>query len=90
MIGMNVEEMIRAAGGLDEDGSLRLPQVLWSLLEGAPAAFVYASDRKTVLGEIRIGPGGAAVYHPQGEGYVLLSTEELEELLLRSGTPVAV
>jgi hypothetical protein len=78
---MNAEELIAAAGGLDETGTLRLPQTLWRLLEGAPCARVLAADRKTVLGEIRLTPNGAAVYHCEGEGYSLLSPEELEELL---------
>jgi hypothetical protein len=72
---MNAEELIAAAGGLDEDGTLRLPQTLWALLEGAPSAQVLASDRKTVVGEIRMAPNGAGVYHCEGEPYSLLSPE---------------
>jgi hypothetical protein len=81
MFTMNVHELLAAAGGLDEEGAVRLPQVLWNLLEGAPAAYVYAADRRTVVAEIRLAPGGTAVYHPADEGYTLLSPEELEELL---------
>ncbi len=88
MFTMNAEELIRTAGGLDEEGSLRLPEILWSLLEGAPSARVLASDRTTVVGEIRMAPNGAAVYHCEGEGYSLLSPEELEELL--RAVPVGV
>ncbi|MBN1528568.1 MAG: hypothetical protein JW895_05875 [Thermoleophilaceae bacterium] len=88
MFTMNAEELIRAAGGLDEDGTLRLPETLWSLLAGAPAARVFAADRRTVVGEIRMAPNGAAVYHCAGEGYSLLSPEELEELL--RAVPVGV
>jgi hypothetical protein len=85
---MNVDELIQAAGGLDEEGSLRLPQVLWDLLEDAPRAFLFAADRKTVLGQIRMVPAGAAVYHVDGEGYSLLNPEELEDLL--RSAPIAV
>jgi hypothetical protein len=81
MFTMNAEELIAAAGGLDEEGALRLPQTLWRLLDGASSARVLGADRQTVVGEIRMTPGGAAVYHCQGEGYSLLSPEELEELL---------
>ena len=88
MFTMNAEELIRAAGGLDEEGTLRLPQTLWALLEGAPAAHVLAADRKTIVGEIRMAPNGAGVYHCDGEGFTLLSPEELEELL--RAVPVGV
>ena len=88
MFTMNAEELIAAAGGLDEKGTLRLPQTLWNLLEGTPSARVLAADRKTVVGEIRLAPNGAAVYHCQSEGYGLLSPEELEELL--RAVPVGV
>jgi hypothetical protein len=81
MYAMNAEELIAAAGGLDEEGTLRLPQTLWKLLEGGPSAYVLAADRKTVVGEIRLAPNGAAVYHRQDDGYSLLSPEELEDLL---------
>jgi hypothetical protein len=88
MFTMNVDDLLAAAGGLDQDGSVRLPQVLWKLLRDAPNALVVATDRRTVLGEIRLAPNGAGVYHVQGEGYVLLSPEELEELL--RAVPVGV
>jgi hypothetical protein len=78
---MNVNDLLAAAGGLDEDGAVRLPEVLWGLLGDAPNALVFAADRRTVIGEIRLAPNGAGVYHVQGEGYMLLSPEELEELL---------
>jgi len=78
---MNVDELLAAAGGLDEDGTVRLPEVLWSLLGDAPNALVFAADRTTVIGEIRLTPNGAGIYHVQGEGYTLLSPEALEELL---------
>ncbi len=88
MFTMNVNELLAAAGGLDEDGAIRLPQVLWKLLGDAPSALVFAADHRTVIGEIRLTPHGAGVYHVQGEGYVLLSPEELEELL--RAVPVGV
>jgi hypothetical protein len=88
MFTMNVNDLLAAAGGLDEDGAIRLPQVLWKLLGDAPSALVFSVDRRTVIGEIRLAPSGAGVYHLQGEGYVLLSPEELEELL--RAVPVAV
>jgi hypothetical protein len=78
---MNVNDLLAAAGGLDQDGTVRLPEVLWRLLQDAPNALVFAADRTTVVGEIRLAPNGAGVYHVQGEGYTLLSPEELEELL---------
>ena len=78
---MNVNDLLAAAGGLDQDGTVRLPEVLWRLLRDAPNALVFAADRTTVVGEIRLAPNGAGVYHVQGEGYTLLSPEELEELL---------
>jgi hypothetical protein len=77
---MNVNDLLAAAGGLDEDGTVRLPQVLWKLLGDAPKALVFSSDRSTVIGEVRLAPSGAGVYHVQGEGYVLLSPQELEDL----------
>jgi hypothetical protein len=49
---------------------------------------VLASDRKTVVGEIRMAPNGAGVYHCEDEPYSLLSPEELEELL--RAVPVGV
>jgi hypothetical protein len=88
MFTMTVNDLLAAAGGLDEDGAVRLPQVLWKLLGEAPNALVFAADHRTVIGEIRLAPNGAGVYHVQGEGYVLLSPEELEELL--RAVPVAV
>ncbi len=78
---MNVNDLLAAAGGLDQDGTVRLPEVLWRLLQDAPNALVFAADRTTVVGEIRLAPNGAGVYHVRGEGYTLLSPEELEELL---------
>ena len=78
---MNVTDLLHAAGGLDREGSLRLPQTLWTLLEDAPRAFLMAADSQTVVAEMRMTPGGGAVYHPSDEGYQLLSPEELEELL---------
>ena len=76
-----IDELLAAGGGLDEDGALRLPSRLWELLADASRARVYAADRATLVGEIRLTPGGAGVYHDAENGFALLSPEEIEDLI---------
>lgn len=73
-----VARALDAAGGLTpENGAVRDPAQLWASLESAQRILVYAEDRRTVVGEIRILADGAAVYR-DGEAFTLLSPEELE------------
>lgn len=75
--------VLDAAGGLDAaSGLARDPRRLWDTLAGGQSILVYASDRKTLVGEVRILPDGAGLYR-DGDAFFLLSPEELEDLARR-------
>ena len=81
MILASVDEILAAAGGIDDAGLLRDPMRLWQLLAGEQA-LTLRDARQRVAGEIRLMPsGGGAVHHDlTDDSYWLLSPEELEDL----------
>jgi hypothetical protein len=74
------EELLAATGGLDADGNPADCHALWRALAGAPAVRIFAADRITPAGEIRLAPGGSAIYF-DGEAFSFLSPEDIGDLL---------